>query len=141
MFLVVASDGVWDTMSNDLVAKFVLVNTCKIVNKSLQVGKWYELLSKLQQHWHTFRLLTAVNSSITLLSVQQTTRCFVGFRDRFPSVRGKNKLCFASRSYPAHFRITALITSLLFLLPSSRENGSSDNVSCIVANLKSKRRH
>ena len=31
--------GVWDTMSSDLVAKFVLVNTCKIVDKSLQVGK------------------------------------------------------------------------------------------------------
>lgn len=39
MFLVVASDGVWDTMSSDLVAKFVLVNTCKIVDKSLQVGE------------------------------------------------------------------------------------------------------
>jgi serine/threonine protein phosphatase PrpC len=37
MFLVVASDGVWDTMSNDLVAKFVIVNSCNIVNKSLQV--------------------------------------------------------------------------------------------------------
>lgn len=37
MFLVVASDGVWDTMSSDLVAKFVLVNTCKIVDKRLQV--------------------------------------------------------------------------------------------------------
>lgn len=37
MFLVVASDGVWDTMSSDLVAKFVLVNTCKIVDKTLQV--------------------------------------------------------------------------------------------------------
>ena len=40
MFLVVASDGVWDTMSNDLVAKFVLVNTCRIVNKSLLVGEF-----------------------------------------------------------------------------------------------------
>lgn len=39
LFLVVASDGVWDTMSNDLVAKFVLVNTCKIVDKGLNVGK------------------------------------------------------------------------------------------------------
>lgn len=39
MFLVVASDGVWDTMSSDLVAKFVLVNTCKIVDKSLQVDE------------------------------------------------------------------------------------------------------
>eukprot|EP00804_Cyclotella_cryptica_P017009 CCRYP_003261-RA/>CCRYP_003261-RA protein AED:0.32 eAED:0.32 QI:0/0.83/0.71/1/1/0.85/7/661/583 len=27
MFLVIASDGVWDTMTSDLVAKFVLVNT------------------------------------------------------------------------------------------------------------------
>ena len=39
MFLVVASDGVWDTMSSDLVAKFVLVNTCKIVDKGLKVGE------------------------------------------------------------------------------------------------------
>ena len=39
MFLVVASDGVWDTMSSDLVAKFVLVNTCKIVQKKLHVDK------------------------------------------------------------------------------------------------------
>ncbi|KAL7521052.1 hypothetical protein ACHAWX_005741 [Stephanocyclus meneghinianus] len=39
MFLVIASDGIWDTMTSDLVAKFVLVNTCKIVKKSLQVGK------------------------------------------------------------------------------------------------------
>mmetsp|Transcript_35429 Transcript_35429/g.84601 ORF Transcript_35429/g.84601 Transcript_35429/m.84601 type:complete len:594 (+) Transcript_35429:95-1876(+) len=39
MFLVVASDGVWDTMSSDLVAKFVLVNTCKIQNKSLKVDE------------------------------------------------------------------------------------------------------
>jgi serine/threonine protein phosphatase PrpC len=37
MFLVIASDGVWDTMSSDLVAKFVIVNTCNIVNKSLEV--------------------------------------------------------------------------------------------------------
>lgn len=37
MFLVVASDGVWDTMSNDLVAKFVIVNTCNIVDKSLNI--------------------------------------------------------------------------------------------------------
>mmetsp|Transcript_33024 Transcript_33024/g.69508 ORF Transcript_33024/g.69508 Transcript_33024/m.69508 type:complete len:665 (+) Transcript_33024:203-2197(+) len=39
MFLVVASDGVWDTMSSDLVAKFVLINTCKIVDKRLQVDE------------------------------------------------------------------------------------------------------
>ena len=39
IFLVVASDGVWDTMSSDLVAKFVLVNTCKIQNKSLKVDE------------------------------------------------------------------------------------------------------
>mmetsp|Transcript_16535 Transcript_16535/g.30058 ORF Transcript_16535/g.30058 Transcript_16535/m.30058 type:complete len:751 (+) Transcript_16535:287-2539(+) len=39
MFLVVASDGVWDTMTSDLVAKFVLVNTCKIVDKSLKVDE------------------------------------------------------------------------------------------------------
>lgn len=40
MFLVVASDGVWDTMSNDLVAKFVIVNTCKIGrDKSLNIDK------------------------------------------------------------------------------------------------------
>ena len=39
MFLVVASDGVWDTMTSDLVAKFVLVNTCKIVDKGLKVGE------------------------------------------------------------------------------------------------------
>ncbi len=39
MFVVVASDGVWDTMSSDLVAKFVLVNTCKIIDKSLHVGE------------------------------------------------------------------------------------------------------
>jgi serine/threonine protein phosphatase PrpC len=39
MFLVVASDGVWDTMSSDLVAKFVLVNTCTIVQKKLHVDK------------------------------------------------------------------------------------------------------
>ena len=39
MFLVVASDGVWDTMTSDLVAKFVLVNTCKIVDKTLKVGE------------------------------------------------------------------------------------------------------
>ncbi|KAL9188608.1 hypothetical protein ACHAXT_006986 [Thalassiosira profunda] len=37
MFLVVASDGVWDTMSSDLVAKFCLVNTCRIHDKSLHV--------------------------------------------------------------------------------------------------------
>mmetsp|Transcript_1675 Transcript_1675/g.3537 ORF Transcript_1675/g.3537 Transcript_1675/m.3537 type:complete len:554 (-) Transcript_1675:795-2456(-) len=37
MFLVIASDGVWDTMSSDLVAKFCLVNTCKIVDKNLKV--------------------------------------------------------------------------------------------------------
>eukprot|EP00573_Skeletonema_grethae_P004498 CAMPEP_0201696904 /NCGR_PEP_ID=MMETSP0578-20130828/8392_1 /ASSEMBLY_ACC=CAM_ASM_000663 /TAXON_ID=267565 /ORGANISM="Skeletonema grethea, Strain CCMP 1804" /LENGTH=554 /DNA_ID=CAMNT_0048182939 /DNA_START=123 /DNA_END=1787 /DNA_ORIENTATION=+ len=37
MFLVIASDGVWDTMSSDLVAKFCLVNTCKIVEKDLVV--------------------------------------------------------------------------------------------------------
>ena len=34
------SDGVWDTMSSDLVAKFTLVNTCKIIDKSLQVGEY-----------------------------------------------------------------------------------------------------
>mmetsp|Transcript_12286 Transcript_12286/g.26159 ORF Transcript_12286/g.26159 Transcript_12286/m.26159 type:complete len:730 (+) Transcript_12286:298-2487(+) len=39
MFLVIASDGVWDTMSSDLVAKFVLVNTCKIIDKGLQVDE------------------------------------------------------------------------------------------------------
>ena len=39
MFLVIASDGVWDTMSSDLVAKFVIVNTCKIVKKSLEVDE------------------------------------------------------------------------------------------------------
>ena len=39
MFLVIASDGVWDTMSSDLVAKFVIVNTCKIVNRSLEVDE------------------------------------------------------------------------------------------------------
>ncbi|KAL3779133.1 hypothetical protein ACHAW5_006933 [Stephanodiscus triporus] len=39
MFLVVASDGVWDSMSSDLVAKFVIVNTCKIVNKSLHIDE------------------------------------------------------------------------------------------------------
>ncbi len=39
MFLVIATDGVWDTMSSDLVAKFVIVNTCKIINKSLQVDE------------------------------------------------------------------------------------------------------
>lgn len=38
LFLVIASDGVWDTMSSDLVAKFVIVNTCNIVNKSLEVN-------------------------------------------------------------------------------------------------------
>jgi serine/threonine protein phosphatase PrpC len=38
MFLVIASDGVWDTMSSDLVAKFCLVNTCKIVDKRLEVN-------------------------------------------------------------------------------------------------------
>ena len=37
MFLVIASDGVWDTMSSDLVAKFCLVNTCKIVQKDLAI--------------------------------------------------------------------------------------------------------
>jgi serine/threonine protein phosphatase PrpC len=37
MFLVIASDGVWDTMSSDLVAKFTLVNSCKIVDKRLEV--------------------------------------------------------------------------------------------------------
>ena len=45
MFLVVASDGVWDTMTSDLVAKFVLVNTCKIVNKSLHIGTFIFLTS------------------------------------------------------------------------------------------------
>ncbi len=39
LFLVIASDGIWDTMTSDLVAKFVLVNTCKIVDKSLKVGE------------------------------------------------------------------------------------------------------
>ena len=39
MFLVIASDGVWDTMSSDLVAKFVIVNTCKIVNRGLEVDE------------------------------------------------------------------------------------------------------
>ena len=47
MFLVVASDGVWDTMSNDLVAKFVIVNTCKIGrDKSLNIGKCWKCASK-----------------------------------------------------------------------------------------------
>lgn len=71
MFLVVASDGVWDTMTSDLVAKFVLVNTCKIVNKTLQVD---DILLR----W---------------IARQVSKR--------------------------------------------ARENGSSDNISCIVANLKS----
>lgn len=39
MFLVIASDGVWDTLSSDLVAKFVLVNTCKIEKKCLKVDE------------------------------------------------------------------------------------------------------
>jgi len=71
LFLVIASDGIWDTMTSDLVAKFVLVNTCKIVKKSLKVDD-------------------------TLLQwiARQVSR-------------------------------------------RAKENGSSDNVSCIVANLKS----
>ncbi|KAL7472890.1 hypothetical protein ACHAXS_013279 [Conticribra weissflogii] len=71
LFLVIASDGIWDTMTSDLVAKFVLVNTCKIVDKSLKVDD-------------------------TLLQwiARQVAR-------------------------------------------RAKENGSSDNVSCIVANLKS----
>lgn len=70
MFLVVASDGVWDTMSSDLVAKFVLVNTCKIFNKSLHVDD---------------KLLRWIARQIS---------------------------------------------------KRARENGSTDNISCIVANLK-----
>mmetsp|Transcript_22041 Transcript_22041/g.46131 ORF Transcript_22041/g.46131 Transcript_22041/m.46131 type:complete len:759 (-) Transcript_22041:125-2401(-) len=75
MFLVVASDGVWDTMSSDLVAKFVLVNTCKIVNKSLHVDD---------------KLLRWIARQVS---------------------------------------------------KRARENGSGDNISCIVANLKDKKCH
>mmetsp|Transcript_13600 Transcript_13600/g.29449 ORF Transcript_13600/g.29449 Transcript_13600/m.29449 type:complete len:778 (-) Transcript_13600:128-2461(-) len=75
MFLVVASDGVWDTMTSDLVAKFVLVNTCKIVNKRLQVDD---------------KLLRWIARQVS---------------------------------------------------KRARENGSSDNISCIVANLKDNKRN
>jgi len=72
MFLVVASDGVWDTMSSDLVAKFVLVNTCKIVDKGLHVDE---------------KLLRWISRQVS---------------------------------------------------KRARENGSSDNISCIVAHLHGK---
>ena len=98
MFLVVASDGVWDTMSSDLVAKFVLVNTCKIVQKKLHVDK--KLLRWIARQVSLYALLVLERYDFHHLSMTILTKCLpfaFGSDLEASSVSRSRHLCLSIR--------------------------------------------
>ena len=73
MFLVIASDGVWDTMSSDLVAKFVIVNTCKIVMKICFGGLHVRLVNVFSLQ-RSFASISQHESLLRIISTQISKR-------------------------------------------------------------------
>ncbi len=137
MFLVVASDGVWDTMSSDLVAKFVLVNTCKIIQKKLHVDK--KLLRWIARQVSRYALLVLERHDLHHLSMKILTKCLLfAFASDLEASSVSLSAIHAVTSVTFALFVPALIIISPLIFIDCRENGSSDNISCIVAHLKSR---